>query len=1378
MTTVNDPAVAAARPPASKAETETPGALARSGASPSAHGTGGEQGRGGGPPYGAPDETPPVGPQSRATRVAAAVNRWVSELAGLNGRDPLLHYRDLKIGTLDLAAADPDNRARLLDGDPVPVSRLFPYEPLRSSALRTARKIRDVSRELAEEHGVEAAHLVIGIATWANPYAAHRPSVPVLLRSASVVARDPAETDFVITISQAADVNPLLLDEMDRQLGLRFTIDDLRDPDGRLRYPGVVKRLREFAPPHVVDGFTIVHRAVLGRFAREPLAQAADVRTLAADLENNDVIAALAGDLEAAASLNDRARTTYRTESLVLESDPAQRAAVEAIVGGRNVRVVAPPGTGRTQTIAAAAAELVADGRRVLIVSPKRASLHDLRQRLECAGVGDLVADGSGRGAAETFGGRIAEAVAALSEGEAADADAEPESPPPPTAGGTVQRYLDALHRRRDPWGASAHELMAALTVAPPEIRTTTRLNGETLQRMGDTLFQELRAKISELAQLDGLAPASEESPWRAAQVPSEDTAEAVCEAVRSLRSSTLPALKDMATRAAVEVGLAGPATPAEALATVDLLAGVAATKSMFVPQLWDAPIGDYVAAAAPRGRRKGAGGPISRRRLRLQVMDLMVPDADRPGRPNRDQLYTSLVGARDQLATWREKSRDGRPPRTGEHLPAAIAVATAMRDQLATLASVDPSADGLVDLPFAEAARRLHRYADAEAELVALPRRSELRRELVEAGLEDLLLELRDGPIAADRAAEALTFTWQASLVDLWRSQDTALRDADPAELEADLFASGDTDGDRVRAAARAHAGRARLFAELGADHEGEVSVVESAGSGPVAVRDLVAVSPEVATAALPIWLTSPLAVPMLLPPRRMFDVVIVEDAGLVPPAHGVSALARSARAVLVGDAEQLPSTAFATSDAATEDLETGPLTAPPASLVEALAESLPSSPLPTQHRVRDDRLVRFAADSVYEGRMTLLPAAYEPARLQHELVDPGEAQPDSSEAEVARVVELVLEHARTRPHESLGVVTLSGPHASRVEAALRAALIRNPDVARFLDEGRAEPFFIKDVSRVAGDVRDAIILTLGFGRSVDGRVLYRFGALDRPGGDRRLTAATTRSRERTTVVSCFGAEDLSPRRLTTPGGRALREFLAYTAEPWQPAGDESTDPLADAIASRLEAAGASVVRAYGDPSGQVEIAVRHPKRHGRMVLAVETDGGPGGAQLAGWRHDQLNRLGWSVHRVWSAAWSADPDREAARLVKAYKKAVAAADVFDWGGAAVEADIVAGIPNDEADEKKASGKKGRSRGPKKRGPRPDVTPGREISAYSRQEIAAIAAWVERDGVARTEDEVIAELVTEIRPCGYSEPGDARSNDILRYAVRLSRARR
>jgi hypothetical protein len=234
--------------------------------------------------------------------------------------------------------------------------------------------------------------------------------------------------------------------------------------------------------------------------------------------------------------------------------------------------------------------------------------------------------------------------------------------------------------------------------------------------------------------------------------------------------------------------------------------------------------------------------------------------------------------------------------------------------------------------------------------------------------------------------------------------------------------------------------------------------------------------------------------------------------------PSDAEGAFALAAAVALADDEVALTSFTTAVEPAPDPDEQEGPWAGePPVSVAEMLRDVLPTRALGTPYRFRDDRLAGFAAGTSYAGRMTPVPGAGGNPRVTLELVDApigGDDPVDSSSAEVTRVVELVLEHLRARPHESLGVVTLGPRHAERLDAALCRALVRAPDVANLLHEGRAEPFFVKDVERVAGDVRDAIILSLGYGRSVDGRILYRFGALGRPGGERRLGSATTRAR------------------------------------------------------------------------------------------------------------------------------------------------------------------------------------------------------------------------------------------------------------------------
>jgi hypothetical protein len=144
--------------------------------------------------------------------------------------------------------------------------------------------------------------------------------------------------------------------------------------------------------------------------------------------------------------------------------------------------------------------------------------------------------------------------------------------------------------------------------------------------------------------------------------------------------------------------------------------------------------------------------------------------------------------------------------------------------------------------------------------------------------------------------------------------------------------------------------------------------------------------------------------------------------------------------------------------------------------------------------------------------------------------------ADTNSPTPEVDTVVDLILEHARDHPHESLGVIAMGIKHSNRIEERLRQRLRDNPDLeeqlSEFFDESREERFFVKNLERVQGDERDTIILSIGYGKNARGDLPYRFGPLLTEGGERRLNVAVTRAKKRVTLVS-----SLSPRH----GSRAL---------------------------------------------------------------------------------------------------------------------------------------------------------------------------------------------------------------------------------------------
>jgi very-short-patch-repair endonuclease len=285
-------------------------------------------------------------------------------------------------------------------------------------------------------------------------------------------------------------------------------------------------------------------------------------------------------------------------------------------------------------------------------------------------------------------------------------------------------------------------------------------------------------------------------------------------------------------------------------------------------------------------------------------------------------------------------------------------------------------------------------------------------------------------------------------------------------------------------------------------------------------------------------------------------------------------------------------------------------------------------------------------------------------------------DGQEESAGAEVRRVVELVLKHATERPGETLGVIAMGIKHARRVEASVDYALISRPDLEGFFAEDKSERFFVKNLERVQGDERDAIILTIGYGKDRSGRLLYRFGPLNAKGGERRLNVAITRARRRMTVVSSFGHRDMDPDRTKARGTELLRLYLEYAASRGKRFGDEGQlafpeNSFEADVRNALQAKGIDLIPQYGASKYRIDFVAKHPHRPGRLVLAIECDGASYHSAYTARDRDRLRQqhleaLGWRFHRIWSTDWFSHRDEEVDRAVAAYQAAVVYVDRSD----------------------------------------------------------------------------------------------------------------
>ena len=596
-----------------------------------------------------------------------------------------------------------------------------------------------------------------------------------------------------------------------------------------------------------------------------------------------------------------------------------------------------------------------------------------------------------------------------------------------------------------------------------------------------------------------------------------------------------------------------------------------------------------------------------------------------------------------------------------------------------------------LVDLDLLSLRARVDDLAAAVGRLGVVPATTSELERLTASGLRPLVDDLRARGVPAELATSEVEWVWWSSLAEEIALRDPRVAAHDGRALTRSLgeFAESDravvdANADRVRAAV------ADRLADVLAEHPEQETYLRAEGARArrlAPLRDLVTRCPDVVTAVRPCWVMSPLVVASVLPPGQWFDVVVFDEASQVPPAEAVSAISRARQVVVAGDSRQLPPTSFFTTvtdgdpaavgadEAITEGVE---------SILDVLAAALPSRRLSWHYRSLDERLIAFANAEVYEGSLVTFPGTGTDPVVRLVAVEgqgtiaEGEGAVETTPTEVDRVVELVLEHARTSPDRSLGVIALGITHATRVDEALRLALVgADEQLLDFFDEDRPEPFFVKNLERVQGDERDDIVLTIGYGKTPHGRVLHRFGPLNIEGGERRLNVAITRARRSMTVVSAIAADDLDPARLRARGRDDAARLPRLRRR--RSAGGRCGQRVVDPVGCRVVASGARHpfrrARRPGPAAARARAGrargrrgarptrstwpIEDPARAGRLLLAVESDGPQYAAMRTTrdrdrLRAEQLERLGWRHLRVWSTDVFRDPARDVSRILEA----------------------------------------------------------------------------------------------------------------------------
>lgn len=321
-------------------------------------------------------------------------------------------------------------------------------------------------------------------------------------------------------------------------------------------------------------------------------------------------------------------------------------------------------------------------------------------------------------------------------------------------------------------------------------------------------------------------------------------------------------------------------------------------------------------------------------------------------------------------------------------------------------------------------------------------------------------------------------------------------------------------------------------------------------------------------------IVMATPASLAMHLPRGWSFDLLVVDEASLIPLVEALPAVAACRQLVICGDSQQMQR------DPPLHVLfdRQAPHVPMPSLHDVALEAGLPVMRLNFHYRSRHPTLMHYTNRIFYDGRLRMSPGpdpdrelGFRAARIDGTFA--WGTMTNAAEAEA--VVDALARHVESGSEASVAIIALTMQQRDLIR---RRIAERGVDCARISER---ESLLVADYNGVQGKERDVVFVSLTFGPATEGGAWpTSYGALSLPGGEKRLDVMMTRSRERTLVMTSFPRESI--RVGLCLAHENLRAYLECLARPDRDEAMRYEGPL-EAILQRSSFRGAKFGNAVG---------------------------------------------------------------------------------------------------------------------------------------------------------------------------------------------------
>ncbi len=1149
------------------------------------------------------------------------VRAWREELQGIGGTNPLVSFELSSFGQVDLARSHPGGLAQLVSSRSTTLSNLVRDGVAQARAHSTVRRIKLKAERIADNFGIASLFIAGGLVEDKNS----GQKLPILLWPTHLISKG---EDYEIRI----DTRPLLNPALTRLITSHrpsFSPNDLLAVSvgqGDLIPISVLALVSEIMQGANVE---VEKLLVLGNFVPDLL-----TTQLVEPAIDNDLLAQIIAE--------DEVEQLPDAQSIVLvaNADSSQQEVLRKALGGNSFAVETLPGCGYLQTAVNLIANFAYVGKRALVIGPRQQTLDEMAERLGAVGLSGLAIRES-----QTWG----DAVSAISRNEKAQpvalADAQAAKQ---QAEAKIAKYFELVGQPDAELGVSLIDAMRELAALagkaiPPT--NNSRIRTDLLPGLFETAKPAL--KLAHEAGVFNFGP--QDSPWFAARFENQQELQNALSAVKSISGEEFRTLRYQISRYLADQKLVQCESVEQWARQLRLLIGIRETLDKFLPSIYDRSLAQMIEATAPRTERGQLSG-AQRRRFKKLAKEFIRPGA------SISNLYISLQQAEQQRIGWLEMNQTQAPPTVPlglNDVQEKFERITEVLDLLQRHLDPNPDIELMTRLRLDDLETKVNDLATKTEILDSMLDRAPLVAKLEQLGLGALIVDLCKLHPTLEQVENEFELAW-------WQSALEAIVNRNPAILQysASEIAKLETEFERCASQLIEH-GNQEVRDRLSNRWKSAIAKYPAQADklrNLLRARELTLKSGYLESG--PLW--NALASAVLLSPYRLhelakdekFDVVIILDAASTAMAEALPALTRASQVITFGD----PTLALV------EDFDTvaranqGHVAPKREASHNAIAKRFGTMSIHHSYRTEGQVLGRYLNQNFYSDRLVLEPASgqlFGSHNFEHVQITEGavatstiEGATESMDAEVSKVVELVLNHARWTPEHSLCVVTASAVHAERVEQAVAKALKDQANLAEFFDAHGREKFQVATMSQFTHRLADRVIFSVGFGRTPEGRISGTLGDFNSEFASHWMVSTIVSARKRLTVVSCYNFEDFAAGKLPD-NQRWLKDLIAPSFLSDIRSGDP--DPLLADLSKRLQKLGFNVALNFGDRIG---LAVSL----GNRAAVVDADWALKGQtwdEKLWLRPGLLKAMGWTYIRVHALEIFAQPQDVANRIAK-----------------------------------------------------------------------------------------------------------------------------